>query len=192
MTTTATRGKQSRSTMTVPSECTSTWRKRARLDSSSVGVNDNTTPLDLASLPRPEDFNPHSQTPSDLIPPPGPRVPPSSLSKLACARRSPLVCVNQALLNELAVIIKWKEVGEDDKGAWGGDKHSLSYKRACSVSLKQAPSREANQDDLIATLRSTIGHQGCASFCHLSGNHPHRLISLLCVLSIPYQAHEWS
>lgn len=58
---------------------------------------------------------------------------PAKMAKLACQRISPIVCVNQALLDELNVIIKWKEIGEDDMDV-SADKHDLALKRAASVS----------------------------------------------------------
>lgn len=45
-----------------------------------------------------------------------------------------MVCVNQPLLDELAVLIKWKLIGEDHKEYGVVETHSLAYKRACAVS----------------------------------------------------------
>ncbi|KAL7415266.1 hypothetical protein BDY24DRAFT_382392 [Mrakia frigida] len=92
------------------------------------------------NLPTPETFNFHPKVSPDKIPPPGKRIDPSSLPPLACHRKSPMVCVNQPLLDELAVLIKWKLIGEDHKEYGVVETHSLAYKRACAA-IKAYPTK---------------------------------------------------
>jgi hypothetical protein len=93
------------------------------------------SPTALSALPTPATFTPfHPPTPNHHLPPPGPPNDPSSLPRFACQRRSPRICINQPLLDELSVIIRWKEAGEGDVGERGNeDKHSLAYKRGCAA-----------------------------------------------------------
>lgn len=69
---------------------------------------------------------------------------PKTMSPLSVHRVSPLVCVNQRLLDELEVLIKWKEVGEDSTGDWDKVKEhkAQEYRRGCAVS-----------SDLVVSLR---------------------------------------
>lgn len=105
------------------------------VEPSTTPPGSSTRPIASSILPTPSTFSPfHSPTPDDLLPPPGPSIDPSSLPKFACQRRSPRICINQPLLDELSVIIRWKEAGENDVGERGSeDKHSLAYKRGCSA-----------------------------------------------------------
>lgn len=111
--------------------------------------------LSLSSLPSrpptPSTYDPFRATPEELIPPDHPhsRIDPASLPKLACSRVSPLICVNQHLIEELDVVRKWKEIGEDDPGARSEEKHELAYLRACS-SLKAYPTKIRTVDEAKA------------------------------------------
>ena len=115
--------------------------KRTRSPSPSI---DSPIPAKLArleldpppkALPHPDTFDFYPKTNPDLIPPPGKAINPVDMPKLACQRISPIICVNQPFLDELNVIIKWKEIGEDDMDL-SADKHDLALKRAASVSSR--------------------------------------------------------
>ncbi|CDZ97716.1 DNA polymerase IV (family X) [Phaffia rhodozyma] len=100
----------------------------------------------------PSDHNPFKTTSPALIlasfPATEKSIEPSTLPRLACCRKSPSICINQLLIEELDVIRVWKENGEDDTlesdlnqaGKKDDEKHALAYSRACSA-LKAYPTK---------------------------------------------------
>ncbi|KAL7410968.1 hypothetical protein BDY24DRAFT_417563 [Mrakia frigida] len=117
---------------------------QARTDatSGSKSASSSSPSSSALVLPTPSTFSPFRRTPTHLIPPPGCPMDPKTMSPLSVHRVSPLVCVNQRLLDELEVLIKWKEVGEDSTGDWDKVKEhkAQEYRRGCA-SIKAYPTK---------------------------------------------------
>lgn len=75
------------------------------------------------------------------------------MSPYACQRASPLVCPNQALVDELAVIRRSRELEGEDRSA-------LSYQRAIAVRLLPSLLSESHHRHLFYILQVLKGENG--------------------------------
>ena len=109
-------------------------------------------PLTTASKPAssatfPASFVPFRATPPELIPESvGPAIRPRDLPRLACQRASPLICPNQQLIEELAVIWHFRRIrGEPGLVL---DRHELAFEKAIS-SIKALPTRLVDAAEVV-------------------------------------------
>jgi len=93
----------------------------------------------------PASFVPFKSTAPELIPESlGPPIRPRDLLKLACQRSSPLVCPNQRLIEELAVIWHFRRIAGEPGVVM--DRHDLAFQKAIS-SIKALPTKILNEAD---------------------------------------------
>lgn len=99
--------------------------------------------------PLPASFQPFKSTPPGLVPESiGERVADlKKFPKLACHRRSPLICPNQLLLDELSILYEFRAIGAEPGPL--EDRHALAYEKAMST-IKSYPTKFRNKSEAKA------------------------------------------